>query len=78
MVCASRPVVDQGWLPTTRGWWASQANRSSLSCTWRWVSVAPRSMLRPFPTASMIIAVNTDPDAPIFDVAQYGVEIDML
>jgi electron transfer flavoprotein alpha subunit len=26
----------------------------------------------------MIIAVNTDPNAPIFDIAKYGVEMDML
>jgi electron transfer flavoprotein alpha subunit len=26
----------------------------------------------------MIIAVNTDPAAPIFDIARYGAEVDML
>ena len=25
-----------------------------------------------------IIAINTDPTAPIFDIAQYGAEVDML
>jgi electron transfer flavoprotein alpha subunit len=25
----------------------------------------------------MIIAINTDPNAPIFDIAKYGAEIDM-
>jgi electron transfer flavoprotein alpha subunit len=28
--------------------------------------------------SEMIIAVNTDPAAPIFDIAHYGAEIDML
>lgn len=28
--------------------------------------------------ADLVIAVNTDPKAPIFDVAQYGAEVDVL
>ncbi len=28
--------------------------------------------------AELIIAVNTDPQAPIFDTAHYGVEVDAL
>jgi electron transfer flavoprotein alpha subunit len=27
--------------------------------------------------SEMIIAINTDPNAPIFDIAQYGAEVDM-
>ena len=28
--------------------------------------------------SEMIIAINTDPGAPIFDIAQYGANVDML
>ena len=28
--------------------------------------------------AELIIAVNTDPKAPIFDIAHYGAELDVL
>ena len=28
--------------------------------------------------SGMIIAINTDPAAPIFDIAKYGAEVDIL
>jgi electron transfer flavoprotein alpha subunit len=28
--------------------------------------------------SELVVAVNTDPNAPIFDIAKYGVEADML
>jgi electron transfer flavoprotein alpha subunit len=28
--------------------------------------------------SDLIIAVNTDPNAPIFDIAHYGAEVDVL
>jgi electron transfer flavoprotein alpha subunit len=76
-VCASRPVVDQGWLPATR-----QVGKSGMTVKPKLylalgISGAPEHQ-EGMKGADLIIAVNTDPKAPIFDVAHYGVELDML
>ncbi len=76
-VCASRPVVDQGWLPATR-----QVGKSGMTVKPKLylalgISGAPEHV-EGMKGAGLIIAVNTDPNAPIFDVAHYGAEIDAL
>ena len=76
-VCGSRPVIDQGWLPLTR-----QVGKSGMSVKPRLylalgISGAPEHV-EGMQGSQMIIAVNTDPKAPIFDVAQYGVCADVL
>jgi electron transfer flavoprotein alpha subunit len=76
-VCASRPIVDQGWLPLTR-----QVGKSGMTVKPKLylalgISGAPEH-LEGIKGANLIIAVNTDPKAPIFDVAQYGVQQDLL
>ncbi len=76
-VCASRPIVDQGWLPTTR-----QVGKSGMTVKPKLymalgMSGAPEH-IEGMQDSDLIIAVNTDPTAPIFDVAQYGVEMDLL
>jgi len=76
-ICASRPVVDQGWLPTTR-----QVGKSGKRVKPRLylalgISGAPEHV-EAITDSETIIAVNTDPAAPIFDIAQYGVEADMF
>ena len=76
-VCASRPVVDQGWLPATR-----QVGKSGMTVKPKLylalgISGAPEH-LEGMKGADLIIAVNTDPKAPIFDVAHYGAEVDVL
>jgi electron transfer flavoprotein alpha subunit len=76
-VCASRPVVDQGWLPATR-----QVGKSGMTVKPKLylalgVSGAPEH-LEGMKAAELIIAVNTDSKAPIFDAAQYGAEVDAL
>ncbi len=76
-VCASRPIVDQNWLPTTR-----QVGKSGMIVKPKvyfalGISGAPEHQ-EGMKGADLIIAVNTDPRAPIFDVAQYGAEIDVL
>ncbi len=70
-VAASRPIVDQGWLPKTR-----QVGKSGLTVKPKvylalGVSGAPEH-IEGMRDAGTIVAVNTDPQAPIFGVAHYG------
>lgn len=76
-VAASRPIVDQGWLPTTR-----QVGKSGMTVKPKCfialgISGAPEHV-EGMKDSAVIIAVNTDANAPIFDVAQYGVVADLL
>ncbi len=76
-LCASRPIVDQGWLPTTR-----QVGKSGMIVKPRLylalgISGAPEHM-EGLAGSELTIAVNTDPEAPIFEAADYGVEMDLL
>jgi electron transfer flavoprotein alpha subunit len=76
-LCASRPVVDQGWLPISRLVGKSGRVVSPKLYLTMGISGAPEHV-EAIAGSEMIIAVNTDPGAPIFDVAQYGAVIDML
>lgn len=76
-VSSSRPVVDQGWLPMTR-----QVGKSGMSVKPRLylalgISGAPEHY-EGMKNAKLIVAVNTDRNAPIFHVAQYGICTDVL
>lgn len=77
VVCASRPIVDQGWLPTSRLVGKSGKRVKPTLYLALGISGAPEHV-EAIPDSQMIIAVNTDPAAPIFDLAQYGAEIDMF
>jgi electron transfer flavoprotein alpha subunit len=76
-VSASRPVTDAGWLPKTR-----QVGKSGrkvkpklyIACG---ISGAPEH-LEGMRDAEVIIAINTDEKAPIFDVAHYGTTEDLF
>jgi electron transfer flavoprotein alpha subunit len=74
---ASRPIVDQGWLPKTR-----QVGKSGLAVKPKLylalgISGAPEH-IEGMRGAELIVAINTDPGAPIFDVAHYGVVADLF
>ncbi len=74
---ASRPIVDQGWLPKTR-----QVGKSGLSVKPKLyvavgISGAPEH-IEGMRAAELIVAINTDPNAPIFNVAHYGVVSDLF
>jgi electron transfer flavoprotein alpha subunit len=76
-VSASRPIVDQGWLPKSR-----QVGKSGLSVRPKLyvavgISGAPEH-IEGMRGAELIVAVNTDPNAPIFNVAHYGVVADLF
>lgn len=77
VVCATRPLVDQGWLPTSRLVGKSGQTVSPKLYLAFGISGAPEHV-EGMSNSELIIAVNTDPDAPIFDVARYGVVEDMF
>lgn len=76
-VCASRPVVDQGWLPTSRMVGKSGKIVKPKLYLALGISGAPEHV-ESITDSEMIIAINTDPNAPIFDIATYGAEVDLL
>jgi len=76
-VCGSRPVIDQGWLPLAR-----QIGKSGLTVKPKFylaagISGAPEHT-EGMKDAGLIVAINTDPQAPIFNVAHYGIVADVL
>jgi electron transfer flavoprotein alpha subunit len=77
VVCASRPVVDQGWMPTSRlvgksGYQVKPNIYLALG-----ISGAPEHT-EGITASETIIAINTDPAAPIFNIAKYGVVEDIF
>lgn len=77
VVCASRPVVDQGWMPATRLIGKSGKVVKPKLYLAMGISGAPEHV-EAIMDSEMIVAINTDPGAPIFDIARYGAEVDML
>lgn len=71
-VCGSRPVVDQGWLALSRQIGKSGASVKPRLYIAAGISGAPEHV-EGIRGAGTIVAVNTDPQAPIFGVAQYGI-----
>ncbi|NRA94718.1 MAG: electron transfer flavoprotein subunit alpha/FixB family protein [Planctomycetes bacterium] len=76
-VCSSRPIVDSKWLPKTR-----QVGKSGLKVKPKvylalGISGAPEH-IEGMKDAELIIAVNTDETAPIFEFAHYGSTEDLF
>ncbi len=70
-VCGSRPVIDQGWLSLTRQVGKSGAIVKPKLYIAAGISGAPEHV-EGMKNAELIVAINTDPDAPIYGVAHYG------
>jgi len=76
-VAGSRPVIDQGWLPV-----ACQVGKSGLTVKPKLyvalgISGAPEH-IEGMKDSGLIVAVNSDARAPIFNIAHYGIVADVV
>ncbi len=74
----SRPIVDAGWLPKPHQ--VGQSGKVASSCK-LYVALGISGAVQHLfgmKHVDTIIAVNIDPDAPIFNVATYGANVDVF
>ena len=76
-VSASRPVVDSGWMDSFRQVGSSGSNVAPNLYLSLGISGAIQHVVG-MKGAKSILAINKDPDAPIFEIADYAVIGDVL